>query len=351
MSTSRYWEDIYQKVESGGRIEGVLESSRAVLVFDLKSGERYDLYVQTNQAWANQVGLELSSILNAFRLARIGRKKLVIHLYGEPLVDESRLSELTYPIAAKIEIDRIEEVVTSEEHPYRDRALFLDRQKKAELKRRFSFGRPRVVYGLMLLTAIVMWLAESVGSTLDPRVLIAFGAKVNALIDEGQWWRLITPMFLHIGWFHFAINLFALWSLGPLVERMYGSSRFFLIYILSGIIATSASYAFSEAISAGASGALFGLVGALLYFGLRDRKLFMKTLGPPLFIMLGLNVGLAFVLGGSLDQFAHGGGLIGGFLIAGLVGLPDETRRVRRVVFGMLTVLMGVSMIMYGYIG
>lgn len=349
MTTACFWEDIYHKVEKGGRIEGILEPSRAVIVFDTSAGDRYDLYVRTEKAWANHVGADIVGALNGFRLSRIGRKHLTIHVYGDELIDEERLGDMTFPIAAKVQLERSVCMPSMEEDRFRMLAVGLDRQKKSELKKRFSFGKPQVVYGIMFLTLLVMWLAESVGSTFDPNTLITFGAKVNPLIDDGQWWRLITPMFLHIGWFHFAINMFALWSLGPLVERMYGSFRFLVIYLVGGIIASTASYAFSDSISAGASGALFGLVGALLYFGLRDRSLFMKTLGPPLFIMLGLNVGLAFVLGSSLDHFAHAGGLIGGFFVSGVVGLPDETNRTQRVLFTVFTICLFGILYGYGY--
>ncbi|WP_215114035.1 rhomboid family intramembrane serine protease [Exiguobacterium sp. s70] len=342
-----FWEDVYRAVEAGGRIEGVLEPSRALLLFDTKAGDVYHLYIRTDKAWANHVALDVEAVMNSFRLARIGREKLHVHIYGDPLVDEERLSSLKFPIAAKVKLEM--RPCAETETSYRPRAVALDQQRKNELKQRFAFGKPQFVYALMFVTFLVMWFAESIGSTLDPNTLIRFGAKVNPLIDEGEWWRLITPMFLHIGWFHFAINMFALWSLGPLVERMYGSTRFATIYLLAGVIATVASYAFSEAISAGASGALFGLVGALLYFGLRDRSLFMKTLGPPLFIMLGLNVGLAFVLGASLDHSAHAGGLVGGFLMAGVVGLPDEHVKKRRLLFAGLMFVASGALFWLGY--
>lgn len=335
-----FWEDIYHAVEKGGRVEGLLEPSRALLLFDTKSGDLYHLYIKTDKAWTNHVAMEIEGVMSSFRLARLGKDNLHVHIYGDPLVDPDRLSTLSFPISAKVKVDMktCHSNQDQDEGKFRPLALALDKQRKAELKQRFAFGKPQLVYALMMLTFVIMWLAESFGSTLDPNTLIRFGAKVNPLIDEGEWWRLITPMFLHIGWFHFAINMFALWSLGPLVERMYGSQRFLTIYLLAGVMASTASYAFSEAISAGASGALFGLVGALLYFGLRDRSLFMKTLGPPLFIMLGLNVGLAFVLGASLDHSAHAGGLIGGFLMAGVVGLPDEKTRKWRLLFAVLAI-------------
>lgn len=344
-----FWKDVYVAIETGGRIEGILEPSRALILLDTRAGDTYHLYINTDKVWANHVGMDIQAIMNSFRLARLKREKLYIHVYGPPLIDEDRLKSLTFPISAKINIRKYD--VEQNEADLRDRALALalDKQRKSELKKRFGFGKPQIVYVIMIITFLIMWLAESLGSTLDPYILVRFGAKVNSLIIEGEWWRFITPIFLHIGWFHFAINMFALWSLGPLVERMYGSIRFFIIYLLAGVIATAASFAFSEAISAGASGALFGLVGALLYFGLRDRSLFMKTLGPPLFIMLGLNVGLAFILGASLDHSAHAGGLLGGFLVAGIVGLPDEKASRYRLLFTVLATTLTSILFWYGY--
>lgn len=333
------WKDVYGLIERGCAIEHIVEPSRAVFLFDAKAGDRHYLVMQSDAAWSNVVRLEIEEILRHVRFdEKAKRKQLIVHIHGQEPVDMDRMSEVAQAL-------RIESVhwlpveQSDDETDYRKAAIELDQGRKNEVRRRFSFGTARVVYVFLLLCFLVMYVAESVGSTLTVDTLVRFGAKVNELIDEGEWWRLVTPMFLHIGWFHFGINMFALWSLGPLVERMYASTRFAVIFLLSGIAASLASYAFSDAISAGASGALFGLVGALLYFGLRDRKLFMKTLGPPLFIMIGLNGGLALIAGASLDHAAHLGGLFAGFLVSGMVGLPDDHSWKRRILFGVAFVV------------
>src|SRR5687767_15948295 len=104
------------------------------------------------------------------------------------------------------------------------------------------------------------------GETEDSQTLIAFGAKTNALLQSGEWFRLITPIFIHAGLLHLLLNSYALWMVGVQVEKLYGSARFLLIYLLSGIGGVAGSYfgqAFmsrqGDAPSVGASGAIFGL--------------------------------------------------------------------------------------------
>nr|MDF9458630.1 rhomboid family intramembrane serine protease [Bacillus pumilus] len=89
---------------------------------------------------------------------------------------------------------------------------------------------------------------ELSGGSTNTATLTAFGAKNNGLILDGEWWRLITPMFLHIGLTHLLFNTFALWSVGAAVERIYGSWRFLLIYFISGIFGSIASFVFNTAI-------------------------------------------------------------------------------------------------------
>src|SRR4051812_49971100 len=103
--------------------------------------------------------------------------------------------------------------------------------------------------------------------------LIGFGAKVNSSIDRGEYWRLVTPIFIHIGFLHIAFNSYALWIVGPQVEKLYGGSRFVILYVLTGIAGVAGSYFYHPlSQSAGASGAIFGLFGVLLVFGIRYQK-------------------------------------------------------------------------------
>ncbi|SDH14400.1 rhomboid family intramembrane serine protease [Desulfosporosinus hippei] len=167
-----------------------------------------------------------------------------------------------------------------------------------------------VLFGINILVFILMTLA---GGSENQSVLIAFGAKVNPLIQAGELWRFLTSVFIHIGFLHLLFNLYALWSLGPICERNFGHWRFLVIYIMSGLGGSIASYFFSTALSAGASGAIFGLLGALLYYSLKRPSLWKSGLGMNLVIVIIINFGFGLTQPG-IDNYAHLGGLIIGFL-------------------------------------
>lgn len=120
----------------------------------------------------------------------------------------------------------------------------------------------------------MFFLMEVNGGSTNNQTLIKWGAKVNYLIANGEWWRLITPIFLHIGFLHLVMNSIALYYIGPLIEKIFGNSRFFIIYLFAGFSGVFASYLLSPSLSAGASGAIFGCFGALLYFAWQFPNLF-----------------------------------------------------------------------------
>lgn len=162
---------------------------------------------------------------------------------------------------------------------------------------------------------------ESVLGGADGFTLIALGAKENSLILRGQYWRLLTPIFLHIGIVHLLFNSYALNLFGREVEGLFGTIRFAVIYFLSGIGGSLMSFAFSPSVSAGASGAIFGVIGAMTAFLIRNRT----TLGAQgrqhlqsLMLMIGVNLFLGTTLPG-IDNFGHIGGLIAGFVLGFLL--------------------------------
>jgi len=170
---------------------------------------------------------------------------------------------------------------------------------------------PFLTYIFLGVNLIVFLLMTLAGGSTDQRVLVAFGAKVNSLIQAGEVWRLLTSNFIHIGIMHLIFNLYALWALGPLTERSFGHRRFFVIYIFSGIGGSIASFLFSTALSAGASGAIFGLLGALLYYSFKRPDLWKSGLGMNLVLVILVNFGLGLTQPG-IDNFAHLGGLLTG---------------------------------------
>ena len=180
---------------------------------------------------------------------------------------------------------------------------------------------PRLTWALLGIN-IVMFLVETVvGGSTNHETLVRLGAKVNALIVMGQYWRLITPMFLHIGLGHIVVNSYALFVIGPEVESLYGYGRFLVMYVLAGIAGNVMSYAFTPGLSAGASTALFGLIGAQLVFYYRQRdKLgaFGQQRMMNLIGIIAINVMLGFSIGG-VDNFGHLGGFIGGVVLGWLL--------------------------------
>jgi len=151
-------------------------------------------------------------------------------------------------------------------------------------------------------------------------VLILLGANVPDLVMGGQVWRLLASMFLHIGFIHLLVNGWALYQLGSLFEMWVGSRRLALVYFASGIAGSVASVVTKlgqPALSAGASGAIFGLLGALIAFLLRRRGYLTpqaKSLLGQLVMWAGLNVVLGLSVSG-IDNAAHFGGCAVGFAL------------------------------------
>jgi rhomboid protease GluP len=176
---------------------------------------------------------------------------------------------------------------------------------------------------VLLAVNVLIWLLMTVrGGSERLDVLIAFGAKFNPLIVEGQVWRLLTSIFLHIGLMHLLFNSYALFRLGMDVEHIFGSGRFLVLYLLSGVSGSLLSFAFNPHLSAGASGAIFGLIGALGVYLFRHRQAFGQLGQRRLWDVIGValyNLVFGFVTPG-IDNLGHLGGLVSGVVLGWLVG-------------------------------
>ena len=182
--------------------------------------------------------------------------------------------------------------------------------------------KPYVTYFIMAINIIVFILMTMSGGTENLDVLTKFGAKVNSKIIQGEYWRLLTCAFIHIGIPHIVFNMYGLFNLGTIVEKIFGSKKYIFIYLCSALLGSIGSFIFSPAISAGASGAIFGLFGALLYLGQKNPKMFTTSFGINVLIVIGFNLIYGFSNSG-IDNFAHIGGLIGGYISANIVGLKN----------------------------
>jgi membrane associated rhomboid family serine protease len=184
--------------------------------------------------------------------------------------------------------------------------------------------------------------ADSLLSGPSPDSLVQMGGSVGALIAAGQYWRLITPMFLHAGLLHLFFNAYALWIFGSMLEPDIGSSRFLVSYLVTGFAASAASYAFldPQTVGIGASGAIFGIFGVFLVYNYRrrDTALGLARLRMGL-VLLAINALLGFTIAG-IDWRAHVGGLIAGLAIGVAVDARgrDDYRRVAFIA-GVIVVL------------
>jgi rhomboid protease GluP len=154
-------------------------------------------------------------------------------------------------------------------------------------------------------------------------------------------------MFIHIGFLHLALNMLAVYYLGTAIERMFGSSRFLFIYLVAGLGGSLASFATSVSISAGASGAIFGLFGAFLYFGLIHKRLFFQTVGTSILLILAINLVIGLTID-QIDMAAHLGGLIAGFLAAAVAGLPNKKHLPSQISALVVAAVLFYSVTIYG---
>lgn len=186
-------------------------------------------------------------------------------------------------------------------------------------KKKINFKKYKVTYTVIILN-ILVYLIEIIKSRnlidINIYTLIQMGAKINILINRGEIYRLITSTFLHGGIMHILFNMSALNIIGKEVEYIYGSKKYILIYILSALSGSLFSYLFNpNSVSVGASGAIFGLLGAMLVFGLKEKNKIGKQYVKNILETLAINVIIGITIS-NIDNYAHLGGLIMGAISA-----------------------------------
>ncbi|EKO1913797.1 rhomboid family intramembrane serine protease [Clostridium botulinum] len=172
----------------------------------------------------------------------------------------------------------------------------------------------KIIIGINIFMYLITAFLSGSIFTSDIRVLIFLGAKVNSFINNGEYYRLITSMFLHGGLIHLALNMYALNSIGPLVEIYFGKVKYLIIYFISGILSSYFSYLFSSSVSIGASGAIFGTLGATFIIAYKNRKRGGKEFLNNIISVIVINLILGFSIP-NVDNFGHIGGLIGGIIV------------------------------------
>ena len=189
------------------------------------------------------------------------------------------------------------------------------------------------MWSVLAINVAYFLVLEAAGGSENVNVLIDYGAKYGPAIADGEYWRLITPVFMHIGAFHLLANSISLLIFGGVVERSYGWRAFLAIYLTAGVAGNVASYAAGPTVGAGASGAIFGMLGAFAIYLYLNRALLGSSargsLGGLGFI-IAINIGFGLTTTG-VDNWAHFGGLFAGVLLA----IRLSPRAVTEVTYGL----------------
>lgn len=206
----------------------------------------------------------------------------------------------------------------------------------------FRVKTPIITYSLVIINVLVflsMYIFGN-GST-DINTLVNFGAIYSPLIKAGEYYRLLFAGFIHIGIIHLFVNMYSLLAIGTRLESLIGKWKFLIVYLVSLIVGNLMSMLFiGNSISAGASGALFGLFGALLYFGYHYRVYLGSMMASQIIPILLINFSLPFFLSG-IDLAAHIGGFAAGLLTLWALGVEYKSNKSDKI-NGLILLLMFV---------
>ncbi len=200
-------------------------------------------------------------------------------------------------------------------------------EKSQRVEKIFSPKIPIVTYIIISICVAMFVLCFFVGNgPSDVKTLVLMGANSSYYTKAGEYYRLLTCIFLHAGFAHIICNMYSLIVIGPQVESFYGKLKYLFIFLISGICGSILSLVFSSSniVSVGASGAIFGLLGAIIYFGYHYRVYLGNVLKSQIIPVIILNLVIGFMVSG-IDNFAHVGGLIGGLFAAMACGVPDKS--------------------------
>lgn len=211
----------------------------------------------------------------------------------------------------------------------------------------FKEKKPTITYLIILINLIVFGLMYVFGNGSENiDTLIKFGANYAPLTKSGEYYRLITSAFLHIGVIHLLCNLYALYVIGPQIEQFFGRVKYILIYLFSAIMGSLFTLVLSgdSTVSAGASGAIFGLFGAILYFGYTYRGYIGNAIISQIVpvVLLNLFIGLTST---NIGNAAHIGGLVGGYVMSLSLGADIDESRSQKINGMVVTILLTIFMV------
>ena len=200
--------------------------------------------------------------------------------------------------------------------------------------------QPIVTYSIISLNIIVFML-----SLLDYNMIINCFANYYVNVKNGEIYRLLTACFVHANFLHIFFNMYALYYIGPMVEKYYGKLKYLLIYLGSGIMGSLFSVVLSNNVSIGASGAIFGLFGSMLYFGYKYRATLDGFVRSGIIPVLFINLILGFIVP-NIDVYGHIGGLVGGLLLSYIVGVYRKCKK-KNTINGLIIITILIASLSY----
>lgn len=223
----------------------------------------------------------------------------------------------------------------------------MDNKKAEEV---FNKKFPIVTYVIIAINLLLFVLMYMFGNgSEDSETLINFGALTTYHLEYlNEYYRLITSGFIHIGILHLAFNNYALYIIGAQLEGFFGKTKYIIIYLFSILIGNLLSILFIDGISAGASGGIFGLLGAMVYFGYHYRVYFGTVIKSQILPLIVINLLIGFSMSG-INNFAHIGGLIGGVLMAMTVGVKYKSGKSEMLNGAVLTTIFTLFLIYLGF--
>lgn len=199
----------------------------------------------------------------------------------------------------------------------------------------FSIKKPYITYALIIINILIYIIGMFIGQN---EMLSMFGLHPE-LVKYGEYYRIITCMFMHANLAHLIFNMYALYIIGIQVENFFNKWKYSIIYLISGVVGALFSMIFTRTWSVGASGAIFGLMGALLFFGYHHRLYLGTVIKSQIIPVIIINLIIGFASTG-IDNAAHIGGLIGGALGAMMMGVKDKRDKIEQINGTIITLIL-----------
>ena len=188
---------------------------------------------------------------------------------------------------------------------------------------------PYVTIGLILINTIVFILMYMMNN--ENYYTTKYSVWGYGIVNNGEYYRLLTGAFLHGNISHYIVNMYSLYVLGSQIEGFLGRGKYLVVYLFSALIGSLFSIIFNTIPSVGASGAIFGLLGSLLYFGYHYRVYLGSVIKSQIIPLIIINLGIGFMSNGLIDNYAHIGGLLGGILATMAVGVKYKSTKTEKI--------------------